>query len=69
MQNFNILASLCSLGGWFDHYLLGNTEDGFSHIQVLLIGAMSVAAEYWQAMQVMSGRHDFKNSMPLPFTE
>ena len=30
---------------------------------------MSVAAEYWQALQVMSGNHDFKNSKTLPFTE
>ena len=31
MQNFNILASVCSSAGWFYHYLFANSEDGFSH--------------------------------------
>ena len=30
MQNFNILAGLCSSAGWFDDDHVGNPEDRFS---------------------------------------
>ena len=30
MQNFNILASLCSIGGWFEPYIVANLKDKFS---------------------------------------
>ena len=29
-QNFNFLASLCGLAGWFGSHFVGNTKDRFS---------------------------------------
>ena len=34
MQNFNILASLCSRADWFEPYVIGNPEDRFSRDEV-----------------------------------
>ena len=31
MRNFNILANLCRLVGLFEHELVANPEDRFSH--------------------------------------
>ena len=33
MQNFNILAVLCSSTDWFESYLVGNPENRFSCIE------------------------------------
>ena len=33
MQNFSILASLCSWADWFEHYLVRNTKDRFSCVE------------------------------------
>ena len=33
MQNFSILASLCSWAGWFAPYLVRNHKDRFSRIK------------------------------------
>ena len=30
MQQFNILAGLCSCAGWFESYSVGNPKQGFS---------------------------------------
>ena len=37
IHNFKILASLCSLTGWFEHYLVGNSKDRFSCDEAHLI--------------------------------
>ena len=36
MQYLNSLASLCSLAGWFESYLVGNPEERFSHDEAQL---------------------------------
>ena len=41
MQNFNILASFCSLADWFESYLVWNMEDRFfpveAHLYFMLV--------------------------------
>ena len=36
MQNFNILASLCSWAGWFEFYLVGTQKTGFLALRPIL---------------------------------
>ena len=36
-RNFNFLASLCSLGDWFESRFVGNPEDRFSHDEAQII--------------------------------
>ena len=36
MQNFNILASLCSCAGWFEPHLVIKPEDWFSYVEAQL---------------------------------
>ena len=37
MQNFNILAVLCTSADWFEFYLVGNPEDRYSRNRTLFI--------------------------------
>ena len=38
-QNCNLLASLCSLAGWFESHFVGNPEDRFSRIAAHILSA------------------------------
>ena len=40
-RNSDFLASLCSLGGWFESHFLDNPEDRFSCLAPLVMSTMS----------------------------
>ena len=50
-RKFNFLASLCSLGNWFESRFVGNTENRFSSDEAYIIHEVETANLYLKQME------------------